>query len=330
MFNAYLGFKVGGGGLQNIQVLHRRRDPVKARSMLFTLYGDYIRHFGGTIWTGSLVTLMGELGISSGAVRTALSRICQQGWLKVVRNGKYSFHGLTEKGKERMEEAAGRIFRPRSGVWDGHWTIIAYSLSEVRSPQPGNLRGELEWMGFGRLIPGVWVSPNPLARIALNHLRLLGLKNSVEVFSARHIGNANSAELVERCWNLADIQRRYQKFIHVWGPRFEAARSCLDRGDPLSDRSCFANKTWLVHEYRKFLFIDPGLPAELLPRKWAGFMAWRLFRDYYQVLADGAIRFFEQVYKAPPSARLNPVEARLQALQNPFEPTWEPAEAASY
>lgn len=302
---------------------------MKARSMLFTLYGDYIRHFGGTIWSGSLVRLMGELEISPGAVRTALSRTCQQGWLKVVRHGKYSFHGLTEKGKERMEEAAGRIFRPRSGVWDGHWTVITYSVPEIRTAQRGNLRGELEWLGFGRLIPGVWISPNPLARIAVNHLRLRGLQGSGEVFTARHIGNASSAELVERCWNLAIIHQRYQKFINVWRPRFQAARNCLDRGGFLSDRTCFANKTWLVHEYRKFLFVDPGLPAELLPKEWAGFAAWRLFRDYYQVLADGAIRFFEQVYRAPSTARSDPVKARLQALQNPFEPTWEHAEAAT-
>lgn len=302
---------------------------MKARSMLFTLYGDYIRHFGGTTWTGSLVTLMGELGISPGAVRTSLSRICQQGWLTVVRNGKYSFHGLTERGKDRMEEAAGRIFRPRSGVWDGHWTVITYSVPEVRAAQRKNLRGELEWLGFGRLTSGVWISPNPLARIAVNHLRLHGLQDSVEVFSARHIGNASSAELVERCWNLAIIHRRYQKFINVWRPRFQAARTSLDRGGSLSDRTCFANKTWLVHEYRKFLFVDPGLPTELLPKEWAGFAAWSLFRDYYQVLADGAIRFFEQVYRAPADARPDRVEARVQALKNPFEPTWEDAEAAS-
>jgi phenylacetic acid degradation operon negative regulatory protein len=184
-------------------------------------------------------------------------------------------------------------------------------------------------MGFGRLIPGVWVSPNPVARIAMNHLRLQGLQNSVEVFSARHIGNASSAELVERCWDLASIQKHYQKFIYLWRPRLGAARNCLDRGGALPNRNCFANKTWLVHEYRKFLFIDPGLPAELLPREWPGFAAWRLFRDYYQILADGAIRFFEQVYKAPPSTRTNPAQARLKALQNPFEPTWEYTEAAS-
>jgi phenylacetic acid degradation operon negative regulatory protein len=300
---------------------------VKARSMLFTLYGDYIRHFGGTIWTGSLVTLMGELGFSSGAVRTALSRTCQQGWLKVVRDGKYSFHSLTKRGQERMEEAAGRIFQQRSESWDGQWTVITYSLPEMKARQRGSLRHELEWLGFGRLIPGVWVSPNPLARVALNHLHLQGMERSVEVFTARHIGNASSEELVRRCWELPAINTRYQQFISTWQARWKAAQAEVARGGSLPEGACFANKTWLVHEYRKFLFVDPGLPAELLPKGWAGFGAWRLFRDYYQLLADGAIRFFEAVYKAPSEVRWDPVEARLQALQNPFQAGRDRAEA---
>lgn len=287
--------------------------------MLFTLYGDYIRHFGGTIWTGSLIKLMGELGFSPGSVRTALSRTCQQGWLKVVRDGKYSFHSLTKHGQERMEEAARRIFHLRSEGWDGHWAVITYSVPEMKASRRSNLRRELEWLGFAKLIPGVWISPNPLGRAALNHLRLQGLEGAAEAFTARHIGNASSEDLVSRCWDLPAINGRYQQFIRAWQPRWKAAQGELDRGGSLRDGECFAGKTWLVHEYRKFLFIDPGLPAELLPRNWAGFAAWRLFRDHYQFLANGAIRFFESVYRAPSENHWDAVQARLQALQNPFE-----------
>ncbi len=300
---------------------------MKARSILFTLYGDYIRHFGGTIWSGSLVKLMGELGFSPGAVRTALSRMCQQGWLKVTRDGKNSFYCLTKRGEERMEEAARRIFHMRSETWDGYWTIITYSLPEKKSLERDQLRSELQWLGFGRMIPSVWISPNPLGRIALNHLRIQGLQASVEVFTARHFGSASSEELVRRCWNIPMINRSYEEFIREWQPRWKAAQNELARGGGMADRLCFADKTSLVHEYRKFLFVDPALPAELLPKQWAGTTAWRLFRDYYQLLADGAIRFFESVYKAPFSARWDPVRARQQALESPFGASWQTPEA---
>ena len=45
-------------------------------------------------------------------------------------------------------------------------------------------------------------------------------------------------------------------------------RSPEDQHDP--DRAAFAARFQLVHEWRKFLFRDPGLPDELLPAAWPG------------------------------------------------------------
>jgi phenylacetic acid degradation operon negative regulatory protein len=291
----------------------------KARGVLFTLYGDYILHFGGSIWTGSLISLMEQLKFSGGTVRTALSRMCQQGWLHATRDGKLSFYGLTERGQERMNEAAGRIFRSHSETWDGQWTLITFHSPDGKQSLRHRLQKEMEWLGFARLSASTWVTPNPMARAALNHLRLQGIRTGVEVFTARHIGASSSAEMVAECWDITSIGRQYQQFLDRWQPRFKAAHNRADQGNSLHDDQCFADKTWLVHEYRKFLFIDPGLPLELLPREWAGSAARRLFRDYYQLLAEGALRFFERVFRAPAQTRWNRVEARLQALQNPFE-----------
>jgi phenylacetic acid degradation operon negative regulatory protein len=291
----------------------------KARGVLFTLYGDYILHFGGTIWTGSLISLMEQLEFSPGAVRTALSRICQQGWLRATRDGKLSYYGLTERGQERMEEAAGRIFHSRSEAWDGQWTVLTLGSSQGQREKGERARREMAWLGFGRLATATWISPRPIARTAVNHLRLQGISAGVEAFTARHVGTSSRTEIVSRCWDIPSIQRQYNQFIASWQPRFQACRVRTDRNDPMPDRECFRDKTWLVHEYRKFLFVDPGLPAELLPREWAGSAAWQLFRDYYELLAEGAIRFFERVFRAPADTRWNRVQARLQALQNPFE-----------
>ena len=303
----------------NFSVPRQGGSALKARSVLFTLYGDYILHFGGSIWTGSLIQLMEQLGFSPGAVRTALSRMCQQGWLEATRDGKLSFYGLTERGRERMEEAASRIFRMRNEAWDGQWTLVTQDSSAGKRTQRERLRREMEWLGFGRLAMGTWISPNPLARVAMNHLRLQGIQAGVEAFTARHIGGSSRQEIVARCWNIPAIERQYERFIAAWQPRFKACCARAERSDPLPDRECFAGKTWLVHEYRKFLFVDPGLPPELLPRKWAGAAAWQLFRDCYQLLADGAISFFEQVFRAPAETRWNRAQARLHALRNPFE-----------
>ena len=65
----------------------------------------------------------------------------------------------------------------------------------------------------------------------------------------------------------------------------------------MSDAECFVERTNLVHEYRKFLFTDPGLPKELLPEVWNGNHAALLFEQYYKLLAQSASRFFEEVFQ---------------------------------
>ncbi len=66
------------------------------------------------------------------------------------------------------------------------------------------------------------------------------------------------------------------------------------------DSECFVKKTELVHRYRKFLFIDPEFPEELVPGQWLGKEADQLFGAFYELLHPGAQRYFEEVYEAAP------------------------------
>ena len=61
----------------------------------------------------------------------------------------------------------------------------------------------------------------------------------------------------------------------------------------LSDETVFAIRSKLVHEWRKFLFFDPGLPAELLPARWPGLDAAELFHSEAGRLLPAAARFVD-------------------------------------
>jgi len=50
----------------------------------------------------------------------------------------------------------------------------------------------------------------------------------------------------------------------------------------------------LVHEWRKFLFTDPALPAALLPADWPGRQAADLFDSAAHRLRPGADRFVDE------------------------------------
>ena len=59
------------------------------------------------------------------------------------------------------------------------------------------------------------------------------------------------------------------------------------------DERAFAVRSVLVHEWRKFLFTDPGLPAELLPADWAGHGAATFFAEQAARLQPAASRFVD-------------------------------------
>ena len=66
-----------------------------------------------------------------------------------------------------------------------------------------------------------------------------------------------------------------------------------DVDPPATDREAFAVRSQLVHEWRKFLFTDPGLPRDLLPEDWAGETAAEFFDRHATRLQPGAARWVD-------------------------------------
>jgi phenylacetic acid degradation operon negative regulatory protein len=50
-----------------------------------------------------------------------------------------------------------------------------------------------------------------------------------------------------------------------------------------------------VHAWRRFPWIDPGLPAQFLPVPWSGTAAAKLFARRHAEWADEAIREWKQL-----------------------------------
>ncbi len=275
---------------------------MRARSLLFTVWGDTIRPAGGEIGVGSLIRLMTPLGLTPRAVRAAVSRMARQGWFRTRRVGRRAFYSLTPPGAWRVEQGVRRVYRVTPEPWDGRWRLLAYVIPEGRRADRDRLRRELTWLGLGPLSRSTWITPRDLAPILTELVSSRGLRGDVVLFEARHLGPSADATLVRRCWDLDAVAARYQEFVAKTRARAATLRRRL-RASRLRDDACFAEKIRLVHEYRKFLFVDPGLPEALLPRDWPGPEAAQLFRDTYQTLAAPAARFFVTVFEPPPGWR---------------------------
>src|SRR6202789_3055446 len=192
-----------------------------------------------------MVRLTSELGISPNATRAALCRLAKQGWLQRTTDDTQTYYLLTKVGRERLEEVHPRIFSPRHGTWDGRWTVLTYSVPERLARYRDRLRRELTFLGYGSMTPSTWISPNPLVDITLRHLSLRKLDGYVHLFRARQASSQPHNLLIERCYNLKDIQRHYVRFIKNW----RGQREKLTAAGRPTESACFVAKMRLVYDF---------------------------------------------------------------------------------
>jgi phenylacetic acid degradation operon negative regulatory protein len=252
---------------------------VRARSALFDVYGGYLRARGGSAAIAALVRLLEPLGFGAPAIRTAVSRMVRQGWLASVRLAEGPGYALTARAERRLDEAGARIYRTRPSLWDGHWHMVI--LEEVPSRDVRDrLDSSLRLLGYGLLGGATWIAPRPSPELA-DVLDTLVART----FSATHDGS--DVELAARAWDLGALGAEYAAFVAEWSPRMSA----VDGSDPAL---AFASSQQLLHAWRKFLFRDPGLPAELLPSGWPGAAAAAFFDQHTARLAPAASEFLDR------------------------------------
>lgn len=268
-----------------------RRPVTRPNSFIYTLFGDFVRRDPSSndeLWVGALIRLMGEFGLSEQAVRQAVSRMSRQGWLVATRRGNRSYYAMTERGRKRVEAISPRIYGPVV-EWDGRWRILTYSISETNREGRDRLRKDLTVLGWAPLSASTWISPREGLEAARGAVEAIGVTDCVDFFVGEYTGPRTDRELLEKCWDLPSIAEQYREFITRYEPRLQAERS----HNGMREDEAFVERMWLVHDFRKFTYVDPGLPSTLLPAHWPGTVAGALFREYYAAISPKAERFFK-------------------------------------
>jgi len=268
----------------------------RSQDAILTLYGDYLLKRGGEIGIGSLIKLLSNLGLSQQAVRSAVSRMCRAGLLKVRRVGRKSYYSLTEDGHRLLTKGAKRIFERKNSHWDGSWNIVTYSIPEQRRQARDRLRLELNWMGYGALTEATWISPYDLTKEVEELGERLQIRDCIQIFQARNQGFTDPKRMVSLGWDLSRIHQKYASFSQKYQPKLDNHLRRRRAGETIEPSECFVERFGLIHEYRKLPFFDPDLPAELLPEDWLRPRAAALFREYHDLLADKANKYFNSVF----------------------------------
>jgi phenylacetic acid degradation operon negative regulatory protein len=267
---------------------------MRPRSIVFDLFGEYLRYRGGSARLLTLVSLLEVFGVPESTARVALARLRREGRFDNEAHGRETIYTLSAKSWAILDEGRARIFDRDTTPWDGQWRMVIY---EVPDAQPGvrdEVRQELAWLGFGRLATSTWISPrDKLDAVADRLSGIPGLR--LDLLRCQTASAEQDQEMTARCCDLARLDRDYSEFVKTYRPKLASISS----GD-LSPLRSLVLRTELVHDYRKFPFRDPDLPGELLPTAWHGTEAHEVFRTEHDLLAPAADGFIDEVLAAVP------------------------------
>lgn len=251
---------------------------MKARSLVFDLFGDYLRYRSGEARLRSLVSLMGCFDVPEPTVRVVVTRLRKEGWLASRREGRETVYSLTEAAWSLLDEGRERIFQRASGPWDGQWSMVLYSVPETERALREQLRKKLAWFGFGPLSAAVWLSPHDRGELVR---QVFADEPAVrlDVFRSRSVGADGDRDIASRAWDLDELDRAYVRILEMYEPRLHRYRA-----GELQGSDALVERMKLVNDYRRFPFQDPDLPPELLPANWHGGQAHAVFLEAHSLL----------------------------------------------
>ncbi|MGD6747448.1 PaaX family transcriptional regulator C-terminal domain-containing protein [Streptomyces sp. BH106] len=230
----------------------------RPQSLLLAFFGNHVLEEGDLcVYSGSIIEVLGRVGVGEQAVRSTLTRMVNRGLLQRRREGRRMHFGLTEQAKQVLYDGGARIWKQGAvdDDWDGTWTLLAFSLPDAWKRQRHELRSRLAWSGFGALYSGLWIAPGQVDVSAV--VAELGLAKHVKVFHGAAGVATDIEEMIRDTWDLESVAARYRAFDSRWS---DASAAGAD--DPLGTR------LRLVSEWLDIIRADPRLPAGHLPRDW--------------------------------------------------------------
>lgn len=244
------------------------------RQLIVTVYGLYARAEHDWLPIAAVVDLMADLGVGAQAVRSSISRLKRRDALRSLRLDGAAGYALAPPMLEILRAGDRRIFEHRPATAADGWVQVVFTVPETHRDKRHELRSRLAGLGFGPMAPGVWIAPGTLAAEVRVALRRRELDRYVDLFRGEHLGFTPLADRVRSWWDLDLIAAHYAEFVDAHRP---LARRIRRR--PPTGAEAFAGYVRMLTAWRRLRYLDPGLPLELLPKRWSGVPAAELFTE---------------------------------------------------
>lgn len=290
----------------------QQQTPVRASSLIISVWGDALEPRGSAVWLGSLIRLFEPFGINERLMRTSIFRLSQDDWLTSEKVGRRSYYRLTDSGHQRFEDAFRRVYGSEEPQWDGRWLQV--NLHLLNTDERKQVVERLNLLGFGSFGSSLYVCPTDKSPEVRALVKELGLADRVSLSTTEpQTGKSDAASiaLVRQAWSLDLLEEGFQGFVHRFRPLWQE----IELREALCPESAFIARTLLIHEYRKLALRDPALPEAMLPKSWSGHAARQLCRNLYRKLTPAT----ESWLQATLESAVGPMPEPHQSFHQRFE-----------
>ena len=221
-------------------------------SVIITFFGDAIVPRGGSVSAKTVQSLLSEMNIEPGAVRTAFSRLTSDGWVVREKLGRSSFFRLSATGLAPFEAATDRIYAalPTLEAHDDGWKLVFHADTY---PQPTIQRnGSSESSGGDGGGGG-----NADGDSFIFEGRI---KQMPDWIKAQHCQTEHKQSFENLMDNFAPLQ-----------------------GIDLAPRSALAARCLLIHEWRRILFQFESVAPEFWTDDWPQAQCHQFVSDLYRL-----------------------------------------------
>ncbi|MFC4056193.1 PaaX family transcriptional regulator C-terminal domain-containing protein [Actinomadura syzygii] len=262
----------------------RSSEQIEPQELVITMFAIYVRDDPRPAWSGGIVDLLTAFGITPAAARVSLHRVVERGLLERHRNGRFISYTPTARLLELISVGDRRLSAfARDEPWDGTWSLVWYAIPDDMRRERHRLSRRLRFLGFGPLEDSTWVAPRDQSAELVPYLEHLGIDQRVTLFVGRH--ELAPETVIARAWDGDELLQRYELFIEEFGQ------------PPLGgdDNETFVARTRLFNTFRRFPYLDPGLPREFFPAAERRQAAINLYEKWSPELAQRSQHHFDVV-----------------------------------
>lgn len=179
---------------------------------------------------------------------------------KVVENGRVKIQ-ITPTGLAALGMSVD-LNKFSAKHWDGTWRLVVFDIEEKAKKDRESLRWKLKELGFAMLQESVWISPLPIEKELGEYFYSQKIRGEVLITRSKVLVGDQKA-LAEKCWKLDELNEEYEELCESWESK-EGERDIRGAFD-------------FEKNFLELVLKDPFLPRDLLPERWYGKEAQRIY-----------------------------------------------------